>query len=455
MRRLLKDVPWPVLILVAGIIAPFELSLYAGSVRLPPHRIAILLCVLPAAWKLMLGRGVRLSIYDVLFFCYAAWTLGVLIKHEGLSSGAEFGGALALESFGGYIIARAYIRDQRAFEATIRLLFGVLVVMGLIALAESLVGQQFLRSWLQKVTGTYYRLKIEQRLGLTRATTTFEHPILYGTFCASLFAYAWFLSRSWFQRGWRSSYVAGATFLSLSSAPLLCIIVQMTMIVWEKLTRRLRFRALISIIVAVAIYIIVEITSNRGAIEAIVLRVTIDAWTAYTRIQIWTYGLENVWNNPLWGIGRSDWARVWWMSSNSVDAFWLVIMMRVGIPAPVLLGLSIILLVARVYRGAHRQASFEVRQLSYAWTISILAMVFVALTVHYWNSTHAYFFMLLGAGGWIADPRKLPAPAARRQMVSRLTPVPARPRVASMPRPFHAHALEPFPIVRDRYPRSS
>lgn len=435
LARLVKDVPWPVLILVLGIIAPFELSLYAGSVRLPPHRIAILLCLMPAVVKLVTGRDIRTTVYDVLFLLYAAWTLGVLIKHEGLGSGGEFGGALALECFGGYVIARAYIRDQRAFEATIRLLFGVLLVLGLVALAESLSGQMLLRSWLQRITGTYYRLKIEHRLGLTRATTSFEHPILYGTFCASLFAYAWFMSRTNLTRYVRSGYVAAATYLSLSSAPLLCLMVQMVMIVWEKITRRLQFRATISIVLAMVIYVIVEIASSRSAIEAIVLRITIDAWTAYYRLQIWTYGLENVWDNPLWGIGRSDWTRVWWMNSNSVDAFWLVIMMRVGIPAPVLLGLAILFLLRGVYRGAHRQEACEIRRLSYAWMISILAMVFVALTVHYWNSTHAYFFMLLGAGGWIADPlrARVPEVAPRPALAGRA--------LGRLPRPFHSHHL--------------
>ncbi len=441
MPRVLRDVPWPVLLLVIGIISPAELSVYVGTVRLPLHRIAILLGVLPAVWKLLAGRGMRMTAFDVMFFMYASWTLGVLIKHEGLGEGGEFGGALALESFGGYVIARAYIRTKAAFKATIGLLLGVLFVLGILALVESVIGQHFLRDWLRKLTGSTYRLRIEERLGLTRAAASFDHPILYGTFCSSLFAYAWFLSRSYTGRMVRGGTVFGATFLSLSSAPLLCIFVQTAMIIWEKLTRRVQFRAMISIIVAVILYIIIELASNRGAIEAIVLRVTIDAWTAYTRIQIWTYGLENVWNNPLWGIGRGEWTRVWWMSSNSVDAFWLVIMMRVGIPAPVLLGLSIILLTRGVYRGAHQQASMELRKLSYAWTISILAMVFVALTVHYWDSTHAYFFMLLGAGGWMADPLRQPLPAARRQIGPRYVAMPTRPLSARAPRPFHAHVL--------------
>jgi hypothetical protein len=443
MARLFKDVPWPVLILVIGIIAPFELSLYAGSIRLPPHRIAILLFIVPATMRLLTGRDIRTTSYDILFFLYATWTVGVLIKHEGLGVGGEFGGALALESFGGYVIARAYIRDQRAFEATIRLLFGLLFVLGAIALAESLSGQMLLRSWLQKITGTYYRLKIEYRLGLTRATTTFEHPILYGTFCASLFAYAWVLSRSYLSRGLRSGFVAGATYLSLSSAPLLCLMVQMAMIAWAKVTRRLRYRTAVSIVLAVLAYIVIEILSNRGAIEAIVLRVTIDAWTAYYRLQIWTYGLENVWSNPLFGIGRSEWSRVWWMSSSSVDAFWLVIMMRVGIPAPVLLGLSMIGLIVAVYRGALRSPSQQVRQLAYAWMISIIALVCVALTVHYWNSIHAYFFMLMGAGGWIADPVRRRVSHPVRRAVPAVVQRPVGAVYARPAHPFHAHRLAP------------
>jgi hypothetical protein len=434
MARFFRDVPWPVLLLVIGIVAPFELSVYLGSIRLPPHRIAILLFILPALCKLASGRDLRASTYDVVFLVYAAWTVGVLIKHEGFGAGGEFGGALALESFGAYVIARAYIRDRRAFEATIRLLFGAVVVLGLVALIESISGQMLLRRWLQSITGVYHPLKIEHRLGLTRATTTFEHPILYGTFCASLFAYGWLVSRTYVAAGLRSGYVAAATYLSLSSAPLLCIMVQTAMIFWERVTRRLQFRMTVSIVLAVVLYVLIELASSRGAVEAIVTRLTIDSGTAYYRLQIWTYGLDNVWDNPLWGIGRSNWTRVWWMASNSVDAFWLVIMIRVGIPAALLLVLAILLLLSGVYRGARRQNP-ETARLSHAWMISILAMICVALTVHYWDSSHAYFFMLLGAGGWIADPMP-----ARRPLAVRRPRATGR-AVARGPRPYYAHAL--------------
>ena len=44
---------------IIGIIAPYELSLYLGSIRLPPHRIAILLFVLPALFRLITQRQLR------------------------------------------------------------------------------------------------------------------------------------------------------------------------------------------------------------------------------------------------------------------------------------------------------------------------------------------------------------------------------------------------------------
>ena len=41
----------------------------------------------------------------------------------------------------------------------------------------------------------------------------------------------------------------------------------------------------------------------------------------------------NVWKYPLLGIGLGEWERPAWMFSSTIDAFWLVIMIRTGVPA--------------------------------------------------------------------------------------------------------------------------
>jgi hypothetical protein len=416
--------PLPVAILIVAILCPTELSLYLGPLRLPPHRVALLLFAVPAIVHLLSGRGIRLRAFDVLFMLYTAWTVMAFVIHLGPSDGLEFGGALALESFGGYVVARAYVRDYQSFRASLSFLFMAMCAVAMIALPESLLGKHFVHDWLYAATGVYHPVGDEQRLGFTRAYATFDHPILYGTFCASLFALVWWTGDRPGQRFLRVGIISFATFLGLSSAPLLTIALQILIISWEKLTRGAAGRVTVTLAILAALFGVLEVATNRPALEAIVTRITLDPWTAFYRIQIWTFGLENLWANPVFGIGLADWQRADWMTSASVDAFWLLVPMRAGLPALLLLLAAITLLIRAVHRpaGGRDRAT---QGFAVAWTVSLLAIGLAGLTVHYWNSIHAYCFMFLGLGAWMADPRALPA-AARG--VAKTARAPAEPR---------------------------
>lgn len=409
--------PVAVAIVILSFACPTELSLFVGSLRLPPHRLALIAFAIPAIIYFF-GRGrARITAFDLLFLAYNLWTVGVFMIHLGASDGFEFGGSLAVESFGGYLIARAYVRDLDSFRASLGFLVFTVAAVALLALPETLSGRILVHDWLRAMTGYYHPIGVETRLGLTRAYSTFDHPILYGTFCASLLTLLWVTGNSNSQRLTRAGLLTGATYLGLSSAPLLCLMVQSAIIVWEKLTRGMRGRVGVSVGLLAAGYLVLEVFSSRPAYEAIVTRITIDSWTAFYRIQIWTFGIENIKSSPWIGIGLADWQRASWMASSSVDAFWLLIPMRTGLPSLLLLLAAIALLVRSVHRGRDVGTDETLRRLAFAWTTSLIALGLAALTVHYWNAIHAYCFFFLGLGGWLANP----LPQSAVQAVSPLT----------------------------------
>lgn len=116
--------------------------------------------------------------------------------------------------------------------------------------------------------------------------------------------------------------------------------------------------------------------------------------------------MANVWASPWTGIGLADWVRPWWMISDTVDAFWLVTMMRQGLPALVLLALAIVLLVRSVIKNRDRHTDEQTRLIALGWMMSLIALSLIGATVHYWNVLHTYFFFFIGLGGWIADPAR-------------------------------------------------
>lgn len=423
MTRSKGKAPLAILILVASFLAPTELSLFLGGLRLPPHRVALLILLPIALWRMATDRTVRILTFDVAFLLFNVWTLSVFLHHHGDSEGLQFGGSLALESFGAYLVARAFVRDQEAYSGTVRLLVVAVAISGLVALPETLTGWHYVHDLLGNLTGYQHPIGHETRLGLTRAYGTFDHPIHFGTFAASALALVWFATPRQRLRRKRVATIALVTALGLSSAPLLCLGVQIGLVGWHRLTRGMAGRVPLTLVIIAGLFIGLSLVSDRSPFAFIATGMTFDAWTGYYRLLIWEHGLENVWANPWTGIGLNDWTRPWWMVSASVDAFWLVIAMRSGIPAFLLLAVALALLVHATLSRA-RKAEPHVRRIAMGWTMSLIGLALIGCTVHFWNVLYAYVFLLVGLSGWIADPIR-----ARPGVLARST-VPRRPVTA-------------------------
>lgn len=155
--------------------------------------------------------------------------------------------------------------------------------------------------------------------------------------------------------------------------------------------------------------------------------------------------MENVWANPWFGIGLGDWERPWWMVSSTVDAFWLVIAMRGGIPTFLLLAIAILLIGRAVVNNQSKLADPVARRLAAGWLISLIALSLIGCTVHYWNVLHSYYFFFIGLAGWLADPRKISLKSyARRRQLRRDSQqqkprLPRRP-ISPQPRPSQTPA---------------
>ncbi len=437
MTRTTSKIPLAVLLTLLSFLCPTELSLYIAGLRLPPHRLALLVLLPIAIVKLIMSRDQRIRAFDVLFAIYGLWTIFVYSYHSG-KEGFVYGGSLALEALGGYFVARVFIRNTEQLRATMRVFVFAVIVSALFALPEMLLGQIFTHDFLHKMTGYYHPIGIETRLGFTRAYGTFDHPIHYGTFCAALFALFWFAESSSVKRHINAAIMAIATFLGLSSAPMLCLSLQGGMLVWDRVTRPIKSRMALTLAGLAGVYIGMSLLSNRTPIAFIATGMTLDPWTGFYRMQIWENGMDNVWANPWTGIGLSDWVRPWWMYSDTVDAYWLVTMMRQGLPAFLFLALAIVLLGHAIMKNRHRHTDGQAQKIALGWMMSLIALSLVGATVHYWNVLHTYLFFFIGLGAWIADPtraaitsivakKRVPADSVVRQKSGWPEPIYGRP----------------------------
>ncbi len=406
--------PWPVILLVAGLLCPTELSVYIGDLRLPPYRIVLLILLPIAVTRMVTRNDIRVHAFDVALIAYNVWTLAVFMSHGTQligpnatpSDGLVYGGSLVLEGTAGYLVARVWIRDITQFRAAVQLLFVSVVFAFLVSLPDMLFGQHFVHDLMQSLTGYAHPRNTENRLGLTRAYGTFDHPIHLGTFCASVLALVWFGTTHGTSRWRKAGLVLAATFTALSSAPLLVFAVQSSLIGWDRATRGVAGRAVMTLVGVMALYVVASMVMTQSPMAFIATGLTLDGWTGYYRLLIWENGLDNVWANPWTGLGLADWERPLWMVSGSIDAFWLVIAIRAGIPAFVLLVLALGLLMRAVVRRGSRSKDRQIRGFALGWIIAVIALALAGCTVHYWNALYVYFFFVMGFAGWIADPKR-------------------------------------------------
>ncbi|MDX2307532.1 MAG: hypothetical protein NW216_04770 [Hyphomicrobium sp.] len=410
MLTALRLTPIPVTLAILSFIMPTELSLVLGDLRLSPHRVVFLIFFPFAVWRLLSNPACGLKAYDFPIFLLAAWQSAIFTYHSG-NEGLAFGGSWALESLGGYLIARAYIRDLDALKASLKIVFASIVTAALIATLDSLTQSYFTHELLRAIVGGEPMPPVELRQGIARAASTFDHPIHYGTYCATMFALIWAAETKKVVRAMRAAVLAIAALLALSSAPLLSLGLQTMMLLWDRGTRGIGMRTQLTLAAVVGLYIGVAAVSPKSPIELLIVGATFDPWTGLYRIMIWTHGLENVWAYPFTGIGLAEWERPRWMVSSTIDAYWLVLPMRSGIPALLLLSLTIVMLGRGVIRRAVGSRDAERRRIGSGWMISLVAFCLLGATVHFWNVPHALFFFFIGLGSALADPRRITASA--------------------------------------------
>jgi hypothetical protein len=216
-------------------------------------------------------------------------------------------------------------------------------------------------------------------------------------------------------RKWRYIRAAGmsiAALLAMSSAPLLSLGMQLAMMCWNKSTARIPLRTQLTLAIAIGLYVGVLMTAQRPPIQILISIATFDPWTGFYRMMIWEYGLENLWNSPWIGIGMADWVRPQWMYSSTIDAYWLVLALRSGIPAFLLLITGIALIGYGVVKRGRHSSDLLRRRMSVGWMISLVAICLLGATVHYWNAPHALLFFFLGLGSALADPKRVTSAAS-------------------------------------------
>jgi O-antigen ligase len=308
-----------------------------------------------------------------------------------------------IETMSPYLLARRYIRNLDDVKSVIGLASKMIAIILPFVLYEMLTGDKFIMKAFNAVAPTFEFFATEYRMGLARVQGPFEHPILFGVFCGSILA-IWNLvsagERSKPSRWLLTGAISTATLTSLSSAPMAGLAIQIFLMAWNAVLRRLNSRWILLWGLALVAYLVVEFGSNQTPIQFYISYFTFDRQTGWYRQYIWQYGSASVLNHPVFGIGFADWLRPRWMYSNSVDNFWLLVAMRHGIPAVALFLASYLLITFRV---GFRRLDERLQDYRTGYLICMATYFFVGCTVHFWESAYVWFLFLLGSGVWLLN----------------------------------------------------
>lgn len=154
---------------------------------------------------------------------------------------------------------------------------------------------------------------------------------------------------------------------------------QFGLMLWAWVFNRIRARWLILCGLLVFSYLVVDVLSNRSPITVFLDYATLSPDTAYGRIQIFEFGMNNVWKHPYFGIGLNEWERPWWMLG-SMDNFWLVAAVSYGIPGFLLLLASYLAVIWAAMRRDFGGGGV-IWQFRRAWIFMQVGMVLTLCTV--------------------------------------------------------------------------
>ncbi len=385
---------WVAQAFLLSLLIPFFLPV--GSLLLMPHRILLLVVFVPFFSMLFVQRRAGPVLApDWLFFGAALWSGLALAANHPITSVIEPFGIHVVEFFGAYLLARVSIRSSADFRRMARTFFLILLVLVPFAVVESVTQRPVLLNLLPG--STIAPVDAGMRLGLRRAQTVFAHPILFGVFVSTGFGVFWYALRPRWMRFFAAPMVVVGTFMSLSAGALLSLVSQSLFIGWELVLRTLRKRWTIFALLAVFGYIMIDVLSNRTPFHVLVTYGTFYQGSAYARINIWNHGIENVWANPIFGLGLRDWARPVWMG-DSVDNFWLLNTMRYGLPTILMIFAALFTILRRVALVEHTDLGDRHAQAAY---LTVFGGLFIAgCTVHYWHAMLAFVMFIYGSGLW-------------------------------------------------------
>jgi hypothetical protein len=390
----LREHPLAAWISLIGISFP-SIQIFIAGAKFPPGRMAIAFLLGPALFELIRRRA-RFIISDLFACATAAWMIAAVPSET--STYAEI-----VEFVGAYWVARAYFFGRPAIEAFVNALKFVAIALIVLAMLDFVSR----RAIVQEISAKLFPMPLfeaQYREGFIRATSTFDTAELYGTFCAVAVAIFLYSESSVIRRSLYAIFCALGCLLSISSGPLLALAIVLFTFCYDCIMKRRAWRwKLFSF--AIAVFLLVVYFSSAHPVSWLVAHLTLDPSTGYWRVAVWDHATQYIALSPYFGFGFGDYGDPEdFFAHVSVDSVWLVVALRFGIPTSVLLLLTVM---AELFALGARNGTLKydpyVDRVGTGFTLAIMTLAIVGLTVHYWNALWIFWGLCIGIRGSVTE----------------------------------------------------
>jgi hypothetical protein len=388
----LVNFPAAVLALV-GIILPTEMQISIGEAKFTPGRIGIILLLLPAL-SILFQKGRRLLLCDFLAFATASWLIVAAVATAGLGALASAAGAEALEFLGGYLVARAYFFGLPALDTFVRVLKAFAIVAIILGIADSISGRLIVHDTIASIVRASVWPEAGYRHNMVRAASTFDHAILFGTFCALTAAILLYWEQSLLRRILSVGFCFLGCLLSLSSAALLAFLIALSAYCYDRLMRQYSWRWSAFWVAASMMLLVVSLVTNNP-LGWVLTHLTMDPQTGYFRLMIWEVASIYIAQAPLTGYAYSVLGHG--ILDATVDSVWLVRSLQFGVPMVILLFLTnVAAFLPTKGSSENRVNGLYLDGMRRAFTLVLLLFMFNGLTVHFWNYLWIFWGLCIG-----------------------------------------------------------
>jgi len=387
------------------IIMPREFNIDLGIFGLSPYRFWLLILTPFLIKSLFTNRKFKWQSFDYFALSLCIWPSFALLINTGLQTAIESGGIVFLELFTPYFLTRQVITSYSSLRLITKQLLYLIAVIALIGVPEAITGTHYAHDFLRAMTGNSVVTLDDTRLGLTRASSLTDHPILLGSISATGVVLAFSLIKQHFKYALLATTSVLGVIASVSSAPLLGLLSQVVLLIWSKIFSGKTNKWQLLVIAIVALYIIIDLLSDRDPFRVMFSYLLFNAHNGYVRYYMWVNSIflaNQTIISSMFGYGFStdmfqliDSFFFANLMSESIDSFWLVNLLRYGWPMFMLLTIFVILIFRQSIKSTQKQKKARNRQLLTAWFIAAVSLTLISLTVHLWGSSSSFFMFVM------------------------------------------------------------